>query len=903
MVDLNARVREYGAALSGVTGRQSYFLDVPGAGNAKDLSVVSFEAVERVGEPYRVSIELTHPDSLSRVDYLGRDATFTIDPTDGSEPRVFAGCITRFSKTKTTKDFSSYRIVVEAHLARLRLTRASRVYQQQSAPQIIESILRRHGFRGHQFVFRLRRQYPQHTFRFQYQVHDLAYIQILMQKEGIYSYIVPGKHGDVVTFADDIDHYLYQPELKVPYRETAGLAAGIEAVFALQTHADTVPQSVLVADYNPDLAWERFRADANVAKKDTTTYGQPYIYGTHHLDQDGAQWEAQLRHEAVIAWQVVYEGESNVLDLRPARVLRMDEDLPDGPNGQVIIEVTHTGARDQAYRNRYRGIPADRRFRLKLEEDTWPKITGTLSARVTSPSNYEYAYLTQQGYYTVRFDLDFDEWNPGGESVPLRLAKPFAGANQTGFHFPALHGDEAVLEFRDGNPDKPYISQFHHHSQAVDLITNQDRWLSRNVIRTQANNKLRMEDWKGYESIKLSTEHSGKSQLNLGYLVDSRKQRRGEGFELRTSSWGVLRAGKGLYFTAHDQPKAGGQQLDMQATIAQLESALQIAKALAASATTAKAAPADTDAQKQVRDELDGLKQPGILAGAPASIGIVSGRGVQVAAQENVSAVAGKSVDISAVKRFTAAAGEIVSMFAQKLGIRLFAAKGPVEIQAQSDAMSLLADRDVTVSSVNGMVRITAKQELTLACGGAFVQLKDGNITLGGPGDLFLKVITIQKQGKESLVIPAYLPNQTANTPAQFVARLSRPYEKCPFVGKPYSLQLGEQTHEGMVPASGIISHPTVDGVRVGKLTVHPFGPDGHPWSWDLHLRQQEETDAHKGIQSRLKNLGFYDGAVDGDFGPGSAVAWKRFQDASDRQSCADLKPEVLTALGSGHDV
>ncbi|MFM0751566.1 type VI secretion system Vgr family protein, partial [Paraburkholderia sediminicola] len=267
------------------------------------------------------------------------------------------------------------------------------------------------------------------------------------------------------------------------------------------------------------------------AKKDTTTYGQPYIYGTHHLDQDGAKWEAQLRHEAEIAWQVIYEGESNVLDARPARILHMDEDLPDAPNGQLVIEVTHTGARDQAYRNSYRAIPADRRFRLKLEEDTWPKITGTLSARVTSPSNYEYAYLTQQGYYTVRFDLDFDEWNPGGESVPLRLAKPFAGRLQTGFHFPALHNDEAVLEFRDGDPNKPYISQFHHHSQAVDLITNQDRWLSRNVIRTQANNKLRMEDWKGYESIKLSTEHSGKSQLNLGYLVDSKKQRRGEGFE------------------------------------------------------------------------------------------------------------------------------------------------------------------------------------------------------------------------------------------------------------------------------------------------------------------------------------------------------------------------------------
>ncbi|APR35974.1 type VI secretion system Vgr family protein [Paraburkholderia sp. SOS3] len=744
--------------LKALAGRQSYFLDVPGTANAKHLSVVSFNAVERMGEPYRITIGLTHPDRLSRSDYLGRDATFTIAPADGSEPRVFSGCVTRFSKTKTTQDFSSYRFVVEAHIARLNVTRTSRIYQHQTAPQIIESILRRRGFKGHQFVFKLRRQYPRHKFRFQYQIADWPYIHVLMEQEGIYCYIVPGEHGDIVVFGDDIDHYVYQPELKVRYREISGMESGVEAVFALQTHVQSVPESFLVADYNPDQAWERFRAEANVASKDTTTYGQPYIYGTHHLDRDGAKWEAQLRHEAAIAWQVVYEGESNALGLRPGRILQMDESLPDAPGGQVVIEVVHSGARDEAYRNTYKAIPSDRRFRLKLEDDGWPKISGTLSARVTSPGQYKYAYLTQDGHYTVRFDCDFDEWNPGGESVPLRLAKPFAGKLQTGFHFPALDGDEAVLEFRDGDPNKPYISQFHHNSQQSDLITNQQRWLSRNVIRTQSNNKLRFEDWQGEEGIKLSTEHSGKSQLNLGYLVDGRKQKRGEGVELRTSGYGAIRAGGGQLITAYDRPAANGKQLDMQETIAQLERALEIAKALAASAKTAKAIPADTDAQKQMNDELDGLKRPGILASAPASIGVVAGSGVQVAAQGTISAVAGKNLDVSAAKCFTLAVGELVSVFAQKFGIRAFAAKGPVQIQAQSDAMSLLAEKDVTLASANGTVRVSAKKELILECGGAFVQLKDGNITLGGPGDLFLKISTIQKQGPASLDTIASLP-------------------------------------------------------------------------------------------------------------------------------------------------
>jgi type VI secretion system secreted protein VgrG len=104
------------------------------------------------------------------------------------------------------------------------------------------------------------------------------------------------------------------------------------------------------------------------------------------------------------------------------------------------------------------------------------------------------------------------------------------------------------------------------------------------------------------------------------------------------------------------------------------------------------------------------------------------------------------------------AAGEKISLFAQKLGIKIFASKGPVDVQAQSGPMSLTSDKDMSIATVNGTARIVAKTELILECGGAFIQLKDGSITLGGPFDLFFKVITIQKQGKASMHIPVSLP-------------------------------------------------------------------------------------------------------------------------------------------------
>jgi type VI secretion system secreted protein VgrG len=142
--------------------------------------------------------------------------------------------------------------------------------------------------------------------------------------------------------------------------------------------------------------------------------------------------------------------------------------------------------------------------------------------------------------------------------------------------------------------------------------------MSRHVIRTQKNNKLRMEDWEGEEHIKLSTEHSGKSQLTLGHMVDSTRQKRGEGFELRTSGYGAIRAGKGMLISAYDQPSAGGMQLDMQVARAELAEAVQMMRGLEEAAQAAQAHANEVDKQRELlAQRLDKLQKAVILLCAP----------------------------------------------------------------------------------------------------------------------------------------------------------------------------------------------------------------------------------------------------------------------------------------------
>ncbi|CAG4923141.1 hypothetical protein [Paraburkholderia saeva] len=118
MASLYDEARTLISDLTAIRGRQTYYLGVPGAHSAAQLSAVSFDASEKMDEPNVVRIVLTHPGQLGRADYLSRDAVFRIVPDDGM-PKTFSGYIERFSTIQTTKDFRKYEIALKFHVGRL----------------------------------------------------------------------------------------------------------------------------------------------------------------------------------------------------------------------------------------------------------------------------------------------------------------------------------------------------------------------------------------------------------------------------------------------------------------------------------------------------------------------------------------------------------------------------------------------------------------------------------------------------------------------------------------------------------------------------------------------------------------------------------------------------------------
>ena len=161
-------------------------------------------------------------------------------------------------------------------------------------------------------------------------------------------------------------------------------------------------------------------------------------------------------------------------------------------------------------------------------------------------------------------------------------------------------------------------------------------------------------------------EYGGKSQLNLGHPVDSDRQPRGEGFELRTDSRGAIRAQKGIFISADGQAQAQGQVLDMEPAVSNLAEAREQMMSISGDAQKATANPADLRAQiTLLEQQLTDLKNRCCWS-ARRRIALTSGEHLQVSAGHNLIATAGKNADVSVVKNLFIGVGGALSVFVRK---------------------------------------------------------------------------------------------------------------------------------------------------------------------------------------------------------------------------------------------
>ncbi|MHA3260191.1 type VI secretion system tip protein VgrG [Yersinia pseudotuberculosis] len=809
------------------------------------VDVLGFEGHESLSQPFCYDIQFTSADkAIDPATMLMQDASLTLAApvaeafgvTVQQTQRVIHGVVTGFKRLSASKDECRYELSLQPRLALLSRSHQNGIYQDMSVPQIVEKILReRHDMRGQDFVFTLAREYPRREQVMQYGEDDLTFISRLLAEVGLWFRFTadPKLNIDVVEFYDD--QRFYPPGLTLQAVPPSGMHdSGVESVWDLSSAHQVVEKSVSTGDYNYRTATADMTAGADITRGDTTTYGEAYHYADNYLiagseerepESESGAFYARLRHERYLNNQARFSGVANAATLGPSQELKVTgNDVPaQFGKGVIIIRITSYARRDRSYEVHFEAIPYSEDYCFRPALIRKPTMAGTLPARVTSTTaNDTYGHIDKDGRYRVNLMFDRDSWEPGYESLWVRQARPYAG-DTYGLHLPLLAGTEVAIAFEDGNPDRPYIAYVLHDSAHGDHVTISN--YKRNVLRTPSNNKLRLEDERGKEHIKLSTEYGGKSQLNLGHLVDNEKQPRGEGFELRTDSFGALRAEKGLFISADGQAKAQGQVLEMQPAISLLQGAQEQMDAISADAQTATASPADLQAQiSLLQQNLSELKQAVVLRSAPKGIALSSGEHLQMSASENLIATAGKNTDISVAKNLFIGVGNTLSIFVRKLGMKLIANQGPITVQAQNDLMELLARKAITITSTENEIKITAKKRITLNAGGSYITLDENRIESGTAGEYITKAGHYERQEKASLksIIPAFPIIEPGEHSLRFafygddnvIGSMGH------LVGQPYNIRnsAGEVIASGVLDQSG--RFPRVKTQEADELTL-----------------------------------------------------------------------------------
>ncbi|SIO64538.1 type VI secretion system Vgr family protein [Paraburkholderia phenazinium] len=385
------------------------------------------------------------------------------------------------------------------------------------------------------------------------------------------------------------------------------------------------------------------------------------------------------------------------------------------------------------------------------------------TAIVVGPKGAE-AYTDELNRIKVMFV--WDRINQGDEraSCWVRVAQSDTGDGYGSVHMPRA-GEELLIGYVGNDIDRP-IALYRVYNGAA-----QPQWHSNGLLSGFRSkefsgdgfNHLALDDSTGQNRMQLYSS-SANSQLHLGYLINqsgnSRGNFLGSGFDLSSDAYGALRAGQGLYVSTHP---LSSQPLDARQASSQLvgSEGMLDASSQASEASQAESLKDGYDSLKSFTDatqysasgatgsggvtagggtgNANAFSQPVMLFAAPAGIALSTQKSAHIGTDQHINLVSGQSTHIATGKSLIASAGQKLSLFVQNAGMKLFAAKGKVEVQARADNVELSAQKSLLLASVTEKVVMAAKDEVLLTSGGGYIRIKDGNIEIHAPGKLDFK--------------------------------------------------------------------------------------------------------------------------------------------------------------------
>ncbi|MDO6388421.1 type VI secretion system Vgr family protein [Uliginosibacterium sp. 31-12] len=779
------------------------------------LLVEQMRGREAVSEDFQFEIQcLASSAHLELKALIGEELTLRVLLADGRSSRSWHGLVTAATQLGSDGALARYALKLQPWTACMALRRNSRIFQDKSVEDIAREVFA--DYPAGAFEFRLSETLPLRSLCAQYRETDQAFLARLFASEGLSFYF---EHLQDEAASGELAHTRHKliivdgsseaPESRQPlvrfhrnnateasdsiqtwqsarslgsnaatlaswdYRQLLAPAASSDADFSAQGGAGDLPR---LEDYDASGAY-RF-SDQAAAERSVRLHTAFMALSGGANRSTGSVRQLEAGSSFTLTQNPSIQGEA-----ARQRVLIVEHEASNNLDSEARAAGAQARIERGIYRNRAVSVPLS----LPLVPRPLPKpaVPGLQTALVVGTQNAQALGTCSERDGRVRIQF---HWQRGqqpnlgglahdteratgelGNGTWVRVAEALAGANW-GSHFTPRIGSEVLVDFHEGDIDRPVIVAALHNGQdevpwpAGEAANHSGVVAGIHAPTLDGNgwSQWQIDDATGQLRTRLASSAFA-SQLNLGHLIHhspSGSQRgagRGQGFELRTDGWQIQRAAKGMLISATARQNAGSIQLDTTEAAGQLKAANDTAQRLSDAATQSEA---DALAQAQKIEafrqrihpeapppdgnarpdrELKPFEGPALLMEAPASIALATPASTTLFAGEHLSATIQGDTQLTAQHTASFVSGDATSLYTHAGGIKAIAANSPLSLQSHNGPLEVLADQNVTVTSSNDEIHVLANSKIVLQAGQSSITLEGANITFACPGKFMVK--------------------------------------------------------------------------------------------------------------------------------------------------------------------
>ena len=493
------------------------------------LLLAGLHGTEAISRLFRFELRLiSESHAVPFEEIIGQDVTVSIDLADGGR-RFLHGMISRFSQGSGGGDetvemrYAFYTATLVPRLWLLTQTTDCRIFQNQAVPEIVQTLLREHSLDD--VSLRLSGSYEPREYTVQYRETDFNFVSRLLEEEGIFFFFEHEEDKHTLVLADGPGEHKPCPgQEEALYQRSGGGQLTADVLARLNVVKEIRAGKCTLCDFN----FEAPKTDLSVSVDAVERLGpgdrELYDYPGAYTRRNAGDRLTTIRMEAEECRITTLRGASACRAFASGFRFTLKEHYREDFNDKayVLTEVVHDldqsalfpGVYGEArtgepeYANQFECIPHEVPFRPPRVTPR-PVMDGVQTAIVVGPQGEE-IYTDEYGRVKVRFHWD-RVGDPGGDCTCwIRVSQAMAGNQWGAVAIPRI-GHEVIVDFIEGDPDRPIIlGQVYHGVNRPPYELPAEK--TRTAFKTNSSkggggfNEIRFEDRKGGEQVFIHAE-------------------------------------------------------------------------------------------------------------------------------------------------------------------------------------------------------------------------------------------------------------------------------------------------------------------------------------------------------------------------------------------------------------